>query len=75
VFGAIHVLPRPVTFLYAERGLLNEPVGLYSAEVVAAAKLADAGVDVRFVPGTNHYSIVLGDRGIAAVAEAVRALL
>jgi len=42
---------------------------------VAGAKLADAGVDVRFVPGTNHYSILLGDRGIAAVAEAVRALL
>jgi pimeloyl-ACP methyl ester carboxylesterase len=75
VIGAIHRLPVPATFLYAERGLLNEPVGLYSPEAVAAAKLDEAGVDVRFVPGTNHYSIVLGDRGIAAVAEAVRALL
>ena len=75
VVGAIHRLPIPATFLYAERGLLNEPVGLYSPEVVAAAKLADTGVDVRFVPDVNHYSILLGDRGIAAVAEAVRALL
>ncbi len=74
VVGAIHRLPVPAVFLHAERGLLNEPVGLYSPETVAAAKLADAGVDVRFVPGTNHYSILLGDRGIAAVAEAVRAL-
>ncbi|MBS2536354.1 alpha/beta fold hydrolase [Catenulispora sp. NF23] len=74
VVGAIHRLPMPAVFLHAERGLLNEPVGLYSPEAVAAAKLADAGVDVRFVPGTNHYSILLGDRGIAAVAEAVRAL-
>ncbi|WP_194910118.1 alpha/beta fold hydrolase [Catenulispora rubra] len=75
VIGAIHRLPMPAVFLYAERGLLNEPAGLYSPEVVAAAKLADAGVDVRFVPDVNHYSILLGDRGIAAVAEAVRALL
>ena len=42
---------------------------------MAAAKLDDAGVDVRFVPGTNHYSILLGDRGIAAVAEGIRALI
>ena len=75
VLGAIHRLPVPATFLHAERGLLNEPKGLYTPEVVAAAKLADAGVAVQFVPGTNHYSILLGDRGIAAVAEAVRALL
>ena len=32
VIGAIHRLPVPATFLYAERGLLNEPVGLYSPE-------------------------------------------
>ena len=75
VLGAIRALPVPAVFLHAERGLLNEPVGLYSPEVVAAAGLGAAGVDVRFVPGTNHYSIVLGDHGIAAVAEAVRALL
>jgi pimeloyl-ACP methyl ester carboxylesterase len=75
VIGAIHRLSKPATFLYAERGLLNEPVGLYSPEVVTAAGLGEAGVDVHFVPGTNHYSILLGDRGIAAVAEAVRALL
>ena len=75
VVGAIHHLPKPATFLFAERGLLNEPVGLYSPEAVSAAKLADAGVDVRFVPGTNHYSLLLGNRGVAAVAEAVRALL
>ncbi|NUR63730.1 MAG: alpha/beta hydrolase [Catenulispora sp.] len=75
VLGAIRALPVPAVFLHAERGLLNEPVGLYSPEVVAAADLGAAGVDVRYVPGTNHYSILLGDRGIAAVAEAVRALL
>ncbi|WP_344660042.1 alpha/beta fold hydrolase [Catenulispora subtropica] len=75
VVGAIHRLPGRAVFLHAERGLLNEPVGLYSPEVVAAAKLEDAGIDVRYVAGTNHYSILLGDRGVTAVAEAVRALL
>lgn len=75
VIGAIRRMPGPAVFLYAERGLLDEPVGLYAPEVVKAAGLGDAGIDVRFVPGTNHYSILLGDRGIARVAEAVRGLL
>jgi pimeloyl-ACP methyl ester carboxylesterase len=73
--GAIHRLPMPATFLYAERGLLNEPTGLYKPEVVGAAFPDDSGVSRVFVSDVNHYSILVGDRGVAAVAEAVRALL
>lgn len=75
VVSAIHRLPMPATFLYAERGLLNEPVGLYRPDVVGAAFPDDSGVSRVYVSDVNHYSILVGDRGIAAVAEAVRALL
>ncbi len=65
----------PATFLYAERGLLNEPTGLYAPEVVGAAFPDDSHVTRAYVSDVNHYSVIVGDRGIAAVAEAVRALL
>ena len=73
VVSAIHRLPMPATFLYAERGLLNEPTGLYAPGVVGAAFPDDSRVTRVRVSDVNHYSILVGDRGIAAVAEAVRA--
>lgn len=75
VVTAIRRMPVPAAFLHAERGLMNEPAGLYRPEVVEAADLGALGIDVRYLPGTNHYSIVLGDDGAAAVADAVRGLL
>jgi pimeloyl-ACP methyl ester carboxylesterase len=73
--SAIRRLPVPAAFLWAERGLQNETPGLYNAAVVEAARLHDCGVDVRFVSDVNHYSIVIGGRGVAAVAAAIRKLL
>jgi len=75
VITAIRRLPIPAVFLHAERGLTNEPTGLYPPDVVAAADLGALGVEVRYLPGTNHYSVVLGDDGASAVADAVRGLL
>lgn len=75
VFAAIHQLAVPARLLWAERGLLDEPVGLYTPEVVAAGKLESEGVGVHFVPGVNHYSIVLGDDGAAVVAAHLREAL
>jgi pimeloyl-ACP methyl ester carboxylesterase len=60
----------PVRFLWAERGLLDEPQGLYDADRVAALDLPDA-VQVEHVPGTNHYSVVLDRPGVEAVARSV----
>ncbi|CAG6391307.1 alpha/beta hydrolase [Streptomyces cocklensis] len=73
VFAAIHRLRVPAELLWAERGLRDEPVGLYPPEVVEAAALTT--VSTRFVPGVNHYSILLGTAGAATVAERVRAAL
>lgn len=68
VFAAIHELTLPATLLWAERGLRNEPVGLYPPEVIASSGLADEGVDVCFVPDENHYSLLLGESGARTVA-------
>ncbi|BBA95674.1 putative hydrolase [Actinacidiphila reveromycinica] len=68
VFAAIHELTLPATLLWAERGLRDEPVGLYAPEVVAASGLADEGVALHFVPDENHYSLMLGASGPRVVA-------
>jgi hypothetical protein len=54
--------------LWAERGLRNEPVGLYAPEVIAGSGLAAEGVDLHFVPDENHYSLLLGESGARVVA-------
>jgi pimeloyl-ACP methyl ester carboxylesterase len=74
VHAAIHRLPVPATLLWAERGLRDEPEGLYTAARLAAASLPDT-VGVVAVPGTNHFSIMFGDSGADAVAAAIRAAI
>lgn len=58
------VPPPPNTpFIRAERGLLDEPTPLYPDE--------PADLDVRTVPGTNHYSILFGRDGTTAIEQAL----
>ncbi|MEW2621022.1 alpha/beta hydrolase [Streptomyces sp. NPDC048106] len=66
--GVIHRLPLPARLLWAERGLMNEPQGLYDEHRLAAAKLDPERVHPRHVPGTNHYTILTGDDGARTVA-------
>lgn len=68
VFAAIHQLTVPARLLWAERGLMDEPVGLYAPAVVEESGLAKEGVTPHFVPAVNHYSLVLGEPGAAVVA-------
>jgi pimeloyl-ACP methyl ester carboxylesterase len=68
VFAAVHELEVPTSLLWAERGLADEPVGLYAPEVIAASGLEQEGVALHFVPGVNHYSLVLGQAGARTVA-------
>ncbi|HET7399420.1 MAG TPA: alpha/beta fold hydrolase [Intrasporangium sp.] len=59
----------PVEFLWAARGLLDEPQGLYDR---SRLDLLDVPAQVRVTAvDANHYSVILDPGGAAAVAEAV----
>lgn len=60
--------------LWAERGLLDEPQGLYDETRLRALDLP-AGLRTREVPGANHYSVILEPAAITALADAVDAQL
>ena len=64
----------PGTLLWAERGMLDAAPGMLTAEAIADANLPSS-TQVSFVPGVNHYSILLGAAGLAAIAGAVREAL
>lgn len=70
VFGAVHRLTVPAVLLWAQRGMLDESDGTYSADRVAALP---ACVRARLVPDVNHYSILFGGTGAKAVAAAITA--
>ena len=67
VRDAIKHLDCPVTLLHAERGMLNEEQALYDTARLAAAELPDNVTPV-FVPGTNHYTIVMSGIGAESIA-------
>lgn len=72
---AVADLHCPTTFLYAERGMLDVPDGLYGPQRVTEL-LGDLGhVDARLVPDTNHFTIGMGPAGAAIVADAVAGAL
>ncbi|OLF06995.1 hypothetical protein BLA60_29510 [Actinophytocola xinjiangensis] len=62
--AAYTALPPDTVFLRAERGMFDQPEGLYPDP-------AAIGLAVRTVPGTNHYTILLGEPGARAVADAL----
>lgn len=59
----------PVELVWARRGLLDEAQGLYDEGRLAALDLP-AGLAVHGVDA-NHYDVILGGEGLAAVADAV----
>jgi pimeloyl-ACP methyl ester carboxylesterase len=61
--GAWRRLRHDAVLLRAEYGMLGAPPALYPDPAAFAGKLP-----VRTVDGTNHYTILLGDRGAAAIA-------
>lgn len=70
--GALAALDRvqaPIRLLTSPLGLLAEAPGLYGGRLDALLERAPA-VQAREVPGTNHYTILLG-AGIDAVAETI----
>lgn len=60
-----------VPFLHAPRGFVDDPPGLYADATVRGLTLRFPAVAPRLVEGVNHYTVVLSERGAAAVAAAV----
>jgi pimeloyl-ACP methyl ester carboxylesterase len=58
----------PVQLLWAPRGMVDEPGGLYDERRVAT-------LDAELIPDTNHFSILLGAYGAKRVASALRRAL
>ncbi|MET0865648.1 MAG: alpha/beta hydrolase [Nakamurella sp.] len=73
LLAALDGLPTPTPFLRAERGMADEPVGLYPPEWIDGWQQRVPAVQVRDVLGVNHYTILFNDIGVSAVAAAVRA--
>ncbi|MFC9328539.1 alpha/beta hydrolase [Kitasatospora sp. NPDC057015] len=69
VLAAVHGLTLPTAMLWAERGLLDEPQGLYDEQRFVAAGLDRARVPTHLVPGTNHYSLLVGEEGARVVTR------
>lgn len=59
-------------FLHADRGFLDDPPGLYTADTVAAHAARWPALRCRHVSDVNHYTIAMSARGAAAIAEAVQ---
>jgi hypothetical protein len=68
VRGAVRDVACPMVLLWAPRGMLDDPGGLYAEERLG-------GIEHECVPGTNHYSILLGAPGAKRVAAAIRRAL
>lgn len=62
-------LGKRVDLVWARRGLLNEPQGLYDEQRLSALDIPEAvrvtGVD------SNHYDVILEDPGVGIVADAI----
>jgi lipase len=72
LMAAIDALDVPALFLQAERGMLDQPTGLFRDEYLAAWVARVPRLESRKVPGINHYTIVFDAPGVDAVVRAVK---
>jgi pimeloyl-ACP methyl ester carboxylesterase len=69
---AAHELRVPAHLLCAERGLVDDPNPMQPLALAQAWAAADPQRrSARLVADTNHYTLVFGARGAAAVADAI----
>ena len=59
----------PLDLVWARRGLLDEPQGLYDVARLAALEVPDAVCTTEV--DANHYDVILGETGVAAVVDAI----
>jgi len=69
--GALGSIECPVRLLRAPRGMFDQPPGLQPDELVDAWAPRVRSLTDDVVDDTNHYTILMGDRGASAVAAAL----
>lgn len=72
VRDALADIAAPAVLLLAERGMLNEETPLYPPAAVSGLATRRGPLEVIRVPGTNHYTIGLGEAGALAIAHQLR---
>ena len=71
--AALKTLPANTSLLTCPRGLQNQTPGLYDAAAVARWQAELPQLKIRDIADTNHYTILMSDRGARDVAtEATR---
>lgn len=73
VRDGVHALPVPAVLLWAQRGMRDEPQGMYDEARLEQAKLDPQRIRTVLVPDTNHYTILYADRGASVIAAHLRA--
>lgn len=63
----------PVVLFRAERGFVPEQPPLFPDGIVPAIRELVPQLEDRFIPGTTHYTIVLGEQGAGRIAECLSA--
>lgn len=70
---ALANLRHPTVFLRAERGILDQPKGLFDPDWVVQCKEQLPGLQTEDVLGVNHYTIIMSAEGCERVAAAITA--
>ena len=71
--SAVERISTPTTMLWAPRGILDQTPGLYTGEHIATAEASHEHLTARLIDDVNHYTIVVGEAGAVAVADAILA--
>lgn len=74
ISAAVEGMQHPTTILWAPRGLMNKPPGLYLPQELVLWTRRLPQLSVRAVADVNHYTIVMGERGAGAIAAVVNHL-
>lgn len=72
LMAAIDALAVPARFLQAERGMLDQPTGLFSDDYLAGWVARVPMLTSEKVTGINHYTIVFDQLGVDAIVRAVK---
>ena len=72
--AAAHRIGCAATLLWCERGILDEPQGLYDEARLSAVGIDRSRITVKEVSDVNHYTVLLSPKGASTVADHIRRL-